>query len=107
MMSVKQPFNPEKFNFNKVQDKEVVFQTPNAGRCIINVSPIEFGHCLFAPYGESPQLLTLQSIQSALKLMMLSRQSNFKLAFNRDFIGASVFPDFYEKIKILRISRKV
>ena len=26
MMSVKQPFDPEKFNFNKVQDKEVVFQ---------------------------------------------------------------------------------
>ena len=34
------------------------------GRCIINVSPIEFGHCLFVPYGELPQVLTLQSIQS-------------------------------------------
>ena len=25
-MLVKQPFDPEKFNFNKVEDKEVVFQ---------------------------------------------------------------------------------
>ena len=63
------------------------------GRCIINVSPIEFGHCLFVPYGELPQVLTLQSIQSALKLMLLSRQRNFKMAFNRE-VYKSLFLHF-------------
>ena len=53
-MSVKQPFDPEKFNFTKVEpDKELVFETQQTEDiCIINVSPIEFGHCLFLPQGK-------------------------------------------------------
>jgi GDP-D-glucose phosphorylase len=55
MVSVRQPFDPEKFNFNKVEpDKELVFETQQDKEdiCIINVSPIEFGHCLFLPQGK-------------------------------------------------------
>ena len=55
MVSVRQPFDPEKFNFTKVEpDKELVFETQQDKEdiCIINVSPIEFGHCLFLPQGK-------------------------------------------------------
>ena len=60
--------------------------------CIINVSPIEYGHCLFIPQVKQnhPQILNLHSIQSALKLMLLSRSKSFKLAFNSLCAYASV-----------------
>ena len=74
------------------------------GRCIINVSPIEFGHCLFVPYGELPQVLTLQAIQSALKLMLLSRQSNFKIAFNREVVVYKSLPTYFLHLPFCHIS---
>jgi hypothetical protein len=43
--------------------------------CIINVSPVEFGHCLFIPKVElcQPQILTLEAVTSALQIVLLSR----------------------------------
>ena len=54
MMSVKQPFDPEKFNFNKVQDKEVVFQaSPGTGSSGTAANAIAAGlfraHCISNP----------------------------------------------------------
>lgn len=96
MMSVKQAFDHEKFNFNQVDaDKEVLFRAAgdNEGDiCIINVSPIEFAHCLFLPQVAQclPQALDRHAILSALKLMLLSRSTAFKMAFNSLCAYASV-----------------
>ena len=106
MVSVRQPFDPEKFNFTKVDtDKELVFETLDkeedekeggggggGGICIINVSPIEFGHCLFLPQVQRclPQALTKNAIESALKLMLLSRSKAMKMGFNSLCAYASV-----------------
>ena len=59
---------------------------------IINVSPIEFGHCLLVPGLEEcrPQVLTEHSIVLALKTMASSGRKNFKMAFNSLCAYASV-----------------
>lgn len=92
MKSVNQPFDEAKFNFTKVcQEKEVVFQC-NSDVAIINVSPIEYGHCLYIPdmNAQLPQVLTLNAIQSALKLVLSSGRTDFKVAFNSLCAHASV-----------------
>ena len=81
MTSVCQKFNPEKFNFTKInREKELVCELDNIGdNCrsrsdkselsrakdcvIINVSPIDLGHCLLVPQPDSclPQVLTTKS----------------------------------------------
>ena len=64
MQSVKQEFDIEKFNFNKIdENKELVCQLLNLDRVsscklerdiiIINVSPIDRGHCLIVPQVEA------------------------------------------------------
>jgi len=63
MMSIKQQFDKEKFNFNKIDEsKELVCQLVNTDReaeqverdiLLINVSPIERGHCLLVPQVEA------------------------------------------------------
>ena len=63
MMSIEQQFDKEKFNFNKIDEsKELVCQLVNTDReaeqverdiLLINVSPIERGHCLLVPQVEA------------------------------------------------------
>ena len=63
MMSIKQEFDEDKFNFNKIDEsKELVCQLVNTDRdskpverdiLIINVSPIDHGHCLLVPQVEA------------------------------------------------------
>ncbi len=63
ILSVRQNFDPQQFNFNKINPKELLFelQKPRDARChqngskskckvIINVSPLEFGHCLLVTW---------------------------------------------------------
>ena len=67
MTSVLQDFNADQFNFTKVnKEREVVAVLSNSGECssskdviIINVSPIDLGHCLLVPQLESclPQVI--------------------------------------------------
>ena len=70
MLHLEQPFNPEKFNFNKVdKNKEVVFFLETSkekeddrkakSMFLINVSPLEFGNCLLVHRMEDclPQVL--------------------------------------------------
>jgi len=57
MMSIRQAFDEQKFNFNKIDEsKELVCQLINKDRSedhrdvlIINVSPVGRGHCLLVP----------------------------------------------------------
>ena len=66
MTSVLQDFNVNQFNFTKVnKEKEVVAMLSNSTECtskdviIINVSPIDIGHCLLVPQLDSclPQVV--------------------------------------------------
>ena len=69
MLSIKQKFDKEKFNFNKIDEsKELVCQLVNKDRArqmerdilIINVSPADNGHSLLVPQVEAglPQVLS-------------------------------------------------
>ena len=75
MLSVKQEFDGEKFNFNKIDEsKELVCQLANTDRVlslmerdilIINVSPVDHGHCLLVPQVEAglPQVYTAYHVK--------------------------------------------
>lgn len=100
MSSVCQPFDPEKFNFNKVQTKEVLFQLCPKQRSvsddqhliIINASPLEYGHSLIVPSVNAclPQVLTEESILLALEISLLSNHRGFHVGFNSLCAQASV-----------------
>jgi len=102
MMSIKQQFDKEKFNFNKIDEsKELVCQLVNTDReaeqverdiLLINVSPIERGHCLLVPQVEAglQQVLTVHSLTLALEVMNMSSSPHTKLAFNSLCAYASV-----------------
>ena len=65
MLQVCQPYDPKRFNFTKVPQKEILFQLDetaqaagfehkaafgsNSNLVLINVSPIEYGHILMVP----------------------------------------------------------
>merc|ERR1719361_733572 len=92
MRSVLQDFNADQFNFTKVnKEREVVAVLSNSGQCssskdviIINVSPIDLGHCLLVPQLECclPQVLTSKSVRTALDVMYLSQSPHTRIAFN-------------------------
>lgn len=72
-----QPFDLNRFNFNKISHKEILLDI-NCGDgnnvIAINVSPIEQYHCLFIPQRleNLPQIMTKNSLQNILELMMMS-----------------------------------
>ncbi|XP_022778734.1 GDP-D-glucose phosphorylase 1-like [Stylophora pistillata] len=86
--SISQTFNPDKFNFTKVHRKEVLFalcpkhfprkstvdDDDEQHLLLINVSPMEYGHCLLIPSVLSclPQVLTEEALVLALETSMLS-----------------------------------
>lgn len=75
MHNLRQPFNPDEFNFGKINlDKEGVFelefqdseiQVEGKHVLVINVSPLEFGQTILVPKidDQLPQILTLDSIR--------------------------------------------
>jgi len=102
MQFVRQEFEKEKFNFNKIDEsKELVCQLVNKDRVfsnlerdiiIINVSPIDRGHCLIVPQVETclPQILTAYSVLLALEVMKLSTTPHIKMTFSSLRAYASV-----------------
>jgi len=103
MMELRQEPDPSGFNFTKVDHtKELVFQVKNLDRgeeqqggkdvLLINVSPIDPGHCLLVPSLESRhgQVLTRHSIILALEVLCLSTNHHLRLAFNSLCAYASV-----------------
>ncbi|EDO39439.1 predicted protein [Nematostella vectensis] len=97
--SVSQPYDPGKFNFTKVQDKEILFEVcpsdqnsspPNY--MIINVSPLEFGNCLLVPsvFDQTPQILTVDSLKLAFDIAFLSSHRGFHIGYNSLCAFASV-----------------
>ncbi|KAG8516334.1 GDP-D-glucose phosphorylase 1 [Galemys pyrenaicus] len=90
--SVRQAFDPEQFNFNKVRPGEVLFrlrrQPGPAQRegvlVVINVSPLEWGHVLLVPEPARglPQRLRPAALQAGLEAVLLSAHPGFRVGFN-------------------------
>lgn len=111
ILSIQQEFNSSQFNFNQINPDEVLFymmkdtegssaardnDTHVCGPCkmvvLVNVSPLEFGHCLFVPEPSLclPQVLTRFSIQVAIESVLLSSDPDFRVGFNSLGAFASV-----------------
>ncbi|XP_072348821.1 GDP-D-glucose phosphorylase 1 [Scyliorhinus torazame] len=102
--SLRQPFEPERFNFTRIPAREVVFRLrreagAEAGAeaqaeavLVINVSPLERGHVLLLPEAARglPQLLTREAAMRALELLFLSADPGLRLGFNSLGAAASV-----------------
>lgn len=96
ILSIQQGFNPKQFNFNKINPDEVIMEMVKGaeGRdeasqpcrmvVLINVSPLEFGHCLFVPDPSLcfPQVLTKFAIQAGVESVLLSSDPGFRVGFN-------------------------
>ncbi|XP_015259196.1 PREDICTED: GDP-D-glucose phosphorylase 1 [Cyprinodon variegatus] len=109
ILSIQQEFNPSHFNFNKIKADEIICEMmKDAGRGIhvpdgqlpqpckivvlINVSPLEFGHCLFVPDPSFclPQILTRAAVQAGIDSVLLSSSPGFRVGFNSLGAFASV-----------------
>ncbi|XP_034880045.1 GDP-D-glucose phosphorylase 1 isoform X1 [Mirounga leonina] len=101
--SVKQAFDPEQFNFNKVRPGEVLFRLlrepdlPGALRqedilVMINVSPLEWGHVLLVPEPTRglPQRLLPSALRAGVEAVLLSSHPGFRVGFNSLGGSASV-----------------
>ncbi|KAM4572968.1 GDP-D-glucose phosphorylase 1 isoform 2-T2 [Odontesthes bonariensis] len=110
ILSIQQEFNASQFNFNKINPEEVIFEMikdtdrgtalpdeeelPQPCRMVvlINVSPLEFGHCLFVPDPSCcfPQILTRSAVQVGIESVLLSSDPGFRVGFNSLGAFASV-----------------
>lgn len=109
ILSIQQPFNPGQFNFNKINPDEVILEMKHtdggtASRdegqlsepcrvvVLINVSPLEFGHCLFVPDPSCcfSQILTRFAVQVGIVSVLLSSDPGFRVGFNSLGAFASV-----------------
>ncbi|XP_037367320.1 GDP-D-glucose phosphorylase 1 [Talpa occidentalis] len=92
IQSVRQAFDPEQFNFNKIRPGEVLFRLcrqPNRPQqedvlVVINVSPLERGHVLLVPEPAQglPQRLRPGALRAGLEAVLLSSHPGFRVGFN-------------------------
>ncbi|CAO2614085.1 GDP-D-glucose phosphorylase 1 [Lemmus lemmus] len=91
--SVRQEFDPEQFNFNKIRPGEVLFRLqrrePDGPKqedilVLINVSPLEWGHVLLVPEPALglPQRLLPGILRAGLESVLLSLHPGFRVGFN-------------------------
>ncbi|XP_069321814.1 GDP-D-glucose phosphorylase 1 [Eulemur rufifrons] len=93
--SVRQAFDPEQFNFNKIRPGEVLFRLhrgpdlPSALQqedilVVINVSPLESGHVLLVPEPARglPQRLLPGALRAGVEAVLLSLHPGFRVGFN-------------------------
>ncbi|XP_040019679.1 GDP-D-glucose phosphorylase 1 [Gasterosteus aculeatus] len=107
ILSIQQEFNGEQFNFNKINPEEILFEMikeveggsekgPLHEPCrmvvLVNVSPLEFGHCLLVPdpSGCLPQVVTSFAIRVGIESVLLSSDPGFRVGFNSLGAFASV-----------------
>ncbi|XP_060035432.1 GDP-D-glucose phosphorylase 1 isoform X2 [Erinaceus europaeus] len=92
---VRQPFDPDQFNFNKIRPGEVLFRLqrgPDLSPAlqqedilvVINVSPLEWGHVLLVPEPARglPQRLLPGALRAGLEAVLLSSHPGFRVGFN-------------------------
>lgn len=110
ILSIQQEFDGKQFNFNRINPEEIIFEMmkstegdtdlhdngPLHQPCrivvLVNVSPLEFGHCLFVPDPSCcfPQTLTRFAIQVGIESVLLSSDPGFRVGFNSLGAFASV-----------------
>ncbi|XP_038560970.1 GDP-D-glucose phosphorylase 1 [Micropterus salmoides] len=107
ILSIQQEFSAKQFNFNKINPEEIICEmvkdTEGVNekgqlhqQCrmvvLVNVSPLEFGHCLFVPDPSRcfPQVLTRFAIQAGIESVLLSADAGFRVGFNSLGAFASV-----------------
>ncbi|XP_008274095.1 GDP-D-glucose phosphorylase 1 [Stegastes partitus] len=110
ILSIQQEFNARQFNFNKINPDEIIFEMikdteghtalpdnrqlpqPCGMVVLVNVSPLEFGHCLFVPDPSRcyPQILTRFAIKVGIESVLLSSDPGFRVGFNSLGAFASV-----------------
>ncbi|XP_033824052.1 GDP-D-glucose phosphorylase 1-like [Periophthalmus magnuspinnatus] len=105
ILSIQQEFNDKQFNFNKINPEEIicemtkcvnsrdVLNAPTSKMTVlVNVSPLEFGHCLFVPDPLQcyPQVLTKFAIAVGIESVFLSSDPGFRVGFNSLGAFASV-----------------
>uniref|UniRef100_A0A1B6LSQ1 GDP-D-glucose phosphorylase 1 n=2 Tax=Graphocephala atropunctata TaxID=36148 RepID=A0A1B6LSQ1_9HEMI len=98
MQNMQQNFDKHLFNFTKMDKKEILFQILNKNRknignyLAINVSPLEFGHCLLLPalYSCLPQVVTADGLLAAVELFLLTRSPALRMGFNGLCAHASI-----------------
>ncbi|XP_020786815.1 LOW QUALITY PROTEIN: GDP-D-glucose phosphorylase 1 [Boleophthalmus pectinirostris] len=98
ILSIQQEFNHKQFNFNKINPDEIICEmtkcensrdglndtTTRKMIVLVNVSPLEFGHCLFVPDPLQcyPQVLTKFAIEIGIESVFLSSDPGFRVGFN-------------------------
>ncbi|XP_059191620.1 GDP-D-glucose phosphorylase 1 [Centropristis striata] len=107
ILSIQQQFNAKQFNFNKINPEEIIFEMikdteggneigqlhqPSRMVVLVNVSPLEFGHCLFVPDPSRcfPQILTRSAVSVGIEAVLLSSEPGFRVGFNSLGAFASV-----------------
>ncbi|KAF7998127.1 hypothetical protein HCN44_009525 [Aphidius gifuensis] len=93
--SMKKSFDKNRFNFTKIKNEEIFFDVGDgtgSDVIIANVSPLEYGHCLFIPdrFKELPQVVTKTSIIKVVELFLCSQSTYLRLIFNSLCAHASV-----------------
>ncbi|XP_022695850.1 GDP-D-glucose phosphorylase 1-like isoform X2 [Varroa jacobsoni] len=78
-----QPFDEKKFNFTKIDEREVLFRRDD-DLIAINVSPLEKCHCLAIPSVKEclPQILTPAGLNLTLDIMFRSASPDLRGGFN-------------------------
>ncbi|KAM6125421.1 GDP-D-glucose phosphorylase 1 [Phoenicopterus ruber ruber] len=92
--SLRQPFDPQAFNFTRIRPGEVLLRLRRARGAgpapsdpllvAINVSPLERGHVLLLPEPARrlPQALTAPLLRGGLEAALLSAHPGFRVGFN-------------------------
>nr|XP_029736233.1 GDP-D-glucose phosphorylase 1-like [Aedes albopictus] len=93
--SVVPVFDPSRFNFNKVDSREVLLEV-QSGECtiaiMINNSPLTKNHFLIVPdrSRNMPQMIKKDSLEAVFKLFMLMGDHRYRMGFNSPGALASV-----------------
>ncbi|KAJ0172653.1 hypothetical protein K1T71_011792 [Dendrolimus kikuchii] len=94
--NIMQPFDIDKFNFNKVSKEEVMFtftsKDNDTHTILVNVSPISRYHSLLCPFVNEclPQVMTEDSLKLTLDLLFLMQDRELRIGFNSLCAFASV-----------------
>ncbi|XP_065090405.1 GDP-D-glucose phosphorylase 1-like [Ochlerotatus camptorhynchus] len=95
MASVVPAFDPTRFNFNKVDSREVLLEVRCGGSLVsilINNSPLTSYHSLIVPDRDRnlPQVLTKESLEVAVSLLLRLEDRNYRIGYNSPGALASV-----------------
>ncbi|CAM1302829.1 Uncharacterised protein g3383 [Pycnogonum litorale] len=96
IFNLEQRFDPNKFNFLKIgldermfcfddpSDVTAVIDERKEHQIVINNSPIEYGSCLLVPHinRKLPQVLNESGLRLAIRIMLMSDSSSFRIAYN-------------------------